>query len=468
MNKVIFNDFTPLAAENSISPAEESSAHQSSADLLNIEDRDNINFASFDGDGINLLDTSLEFAVSGDRCGYVSDAVSSADQTIDHQVVIEFENGAYNCEGITFHWLQEPCRTATVTFYDEDDGIIASSELISQSLDQYFPVPAEDFVKIIIEISQTELPFQFIKLAGIDLGKEREITEFTSPIEVYHEIVPDCSDLPGSTCDFTALIIDGIIPSEHQDIFVTADGQMIGKFKITDITRISDSEYSISCDDDTVRLESAPIDAMASSTIRTVKNITDAIKSASGISVDAGEYGSDIVSGFLDADQNCRIAAAMLSFATGLFLSSAFSKRPRLFPMIDLGRMIEADQIAGDALFSRKAEPSKLHLVKYDGSFDSIDDAREISNPNSEGGNISVSPYEDYSMMNDIDDKAQELANIAFNTSEVNAAIFWSGEKIGEKVKIVTKYDGIKEGIIKAMDLSIDVEVIASITIATR
>lgn len=467
MTKIVYNDFAPLAAENAVLPAAGSSAYQSSSELLNIEARELINYASFDADGIDLLDNSLCFAEQGDPLGYVSESVSSSSGSANVKLIITFENGTYSIDGLTVMWFQNVCTSATAKFYDQSDVLIDEIQMSCQTLDTYFEKTVSGFSKIVIDVLQTEMPKQFVKIRGIDLGKQRSIDEFTSEINCFLEISPDCSDLPGSTCDFSAIITDGKIPQKYQDLFLYDEDMIIGKFTVSDVTKVSEDEFSISCDDAVTDLEDAPIEALGSAS-RTVADICNAIYEASGIKIKPESYSAVSVSGFIADGQNARIAAAMLSFAIGKFISPAFSERIHIFSPFDNGKTIEPDQIIGDALYTKKEEPKQIKLIKYGNSFDTVSAERTHTNSSVPGGISSVRTYEDYSLMNDIDDKLYELVTYALMTSEIDAVIEWRGEKVGELVKIATKYDGIKEGIIKSMELSLAEDKTAAIKIATR
>ena len=205
MNKVVYNDFAAAAERYATVPAEGSTAYQSAGDLINEDARELINYASFTGNGINLLDFSLEFAETDDNIGYVSSAASNSQRVFSPSVdiVIDLAEGFYSAPGITIHFWQNYCSEFSVTWYSDSDEIAKATfypffneaERNQNLLTFYGAQAVENFNRIVISFMKSELPNQFVKIAGIDLGKQNIITNFHSNINLFFEINTDAADV---------------------------------------------------------------------------------------------------------------------------------------------------------------------------------------------------------------------------------------------------------------------------------
>ena len=471
MNKIIINDFAPLADKYASIPAEGSTAFQSAGKLLDGNARKIINYASFSGKGINLLDPSLVLAENGDNTGYISSECS------DHlgefktavNIIIELSEGLYSAPGITLHFWKNFCREATVEWY-KDSELISSKRFIINTLDFFGENEVENFNKIVISLNQTEIPYQFIKLAGIDLGRTREITDLISNIEIFTEINPDCADVPGSTCDFIACI-SGFKPQDMQELYVYGgkDEKLFGKFIIDRAPSVGRNIYSFECSDEIMKMDKPEYPKKAQSTYKVSELITD-IKTASNVDIECDAYKNKEVIGFIEKNKSVRLAAAMLSFSLGCFLTG-FGKRSlsMIKPKNRRKKLISAAQILGKAEFSTKAPYTEIVLNQYSGEFgDPVNIRRETLGNKKATESINPLIFDKYSLVSDIDEMINRAVETGFRRNEIIARILYDDESLADICSIETPYDGIKTGIISSMNISIGHRITATIKMIER
>lgn len=484
MNKVIINDFAPLADKYATVPAAGSSPYQSGGDLLKENARELINYASFTGLGLNLSNPGLILAEASDNIGYVSSACSNASRVLSPSVdiVIDIANGLYSAPGITFHFWQNYCTEVTVKWYKikEDVEELISSKTFnpvpvantnnSNILTYYGDNSVEDFNRVIISFTKTENAYQFVKLAGIDLGRIREITDFHSNINIFTEIDPDCADVPGSTCDFTAET-DDFTPQDKQELYVYGgkNETLFGKFIIDRAPSIGKNRYSFECSDDILKIENPKFPQKLQGTWP-VDSLNAEIKAASNVDIECEEYANVVLNGFVEADKSVRMAAAMISFGIGCFLSGFGSKVLKFKKLRNRrNKLISSSQILGRAEYTPIAPYTEIVLNKYSETFDNVADFR-IASKTDKRATDAINPliFDQYSLMSDIDSRIEELKEAGFYRNEISARIEYVDEAPGDICRIETPYDGIKTGVIKSMEISIGHKITANITMIER
>lgn len=469
MNRVVYNDFAPLADQNATVPAVGSSDCQSGGELLNEEKRNILNFASFESRGIDLTDSALSFAENGDNLGFVSSAISGGSRKLSPAVelIIELSGGVYSAPGITFHFWQHYCSDVTVKWLNNSE-LLSEKTFYPTSLNFYGENAVDGFNKIIIDFAETETAFQFVKLAGIDLGQTIEITDFYSDIEIFTEISPDCSDVPAATCDFTAEIPD-FSPERAQALYVYRNDKLYGKFIVDNVTSSGKDIFNFECSDDNTRLDGSLFPELSQGSC-TAAELAEKIKSASNITIDTSSFGSMSLTGFIEADKTSRLAAAMLSFGTGCFLTGYGSKSLRLIkPTNKRQAIISSDRILGYAEYKKNSAYSKIIICSFSDSFNNMIAQREYSNAAQKANDINGEKiYNQYSLISDIDGRIAELKESGFEFNEVNARIELEDEKPGDILSVETPYNGVITGIIKSMQINIGHKVTAEITLIER
>lgn len=451
MNKIVYHNFAPKAAENAVFSSE-SSEFDYTAKLT--EDKELVNFASFENIGINLLDETLCFAEGSDNVGFVSAQVSSNLKTYKNggiKLIFDF-NGYYTGPGITFHFGQNICPKLSVEFFRDEESLISKTVNIS-SHDYYVPIAAEQFNKLVITFFESEIPEQFVKLKGIDLGDVAEITEFFGAINIFEEISPDCSDLPFDTCDFKARVPEKITPQVGQNIFVYHGDKSFGKFTVAELVDEENRRFEFKTNCDKSTLGDCYFPSLSQSDY-SVEYLAQKIKENSDVSIDCAGFEEIRLSGFVKADSHCRFAAAMMSMGGGFYISSARNTKLKLFePRDRRENIITSDRILDKAKYQKNAPYTRLELLDPSGN------ALWSVNNTNVTGNIStkVLKYDKFSLFKDSDPKTrlEEIARlIGFERNEIKAEIVLDDERLGDIVRIETPY-GIKTGIIKSLDITL-------------
>lgn len=455
MNKIVYNNFAPKAAEKA-SVSSESSSFQRMEKFS--DKREPINFASFESRGINLLDHSLCFAESSDFTGFISSDISAADRTFPNggiKLVLALSGGYFSGPGITLHFYRHICPDITVKFY-RDTTELFSGGFHPDALDYFCEAAVERYNKIIITFVTSEIPYQFVKLSGADFGNTFEITEFFGAVNIFEEIKPDCTDLPYDTCDFEAIVPDGITPQVGQSFFVYHKNKGFGKFTTEKLTEVVDNRFIFESSDDKAILGNNPFPALANAT-RTVDNLLSSIFEHSDVSIDNGGFGGTKLTGFIQ-QKNCRYTAAMLSMGGGFFISSARRTGLRLFKARNRkSTVISADRILGKAEYIKKAPYTSIALYVHGGSkFDNETATKYTATDTGIMANVAANELElnKYSLFSEPETRLNEIAAIGFERNEIEAEIILSDEEIGDILSIETK-QGLKTGILKSLDISL-------------
>lgn len=480
MNKIVFNDFAPLADKYATIPAEGSSGYQQSTNLLDEDSRNVLNYATFEEQGINLLDNTLYFAEESDNLGYISSAVSLNSRQFSPSVdiVIDLGESFYSAPGITLHFWQNYCTEFSVRWYQNDIRLqwvtfrpsFSEEDKKQKILSFYGEQAVENFNKIIISFDKSEVPNQFVKLAGIDLGRTWDITDFHSNITIFTEIDPDSADVPGSTCDFIAEIT-GFEPQNMQELYAYGgkDEQLFGKFIVERAPSIGKNLYSFECSDEIMKMDNPQYPQKSQSTW-TANEVASEIKTASNVDIDCGAYNSTELNGFFEKDKSVRHAVAMLSFGLGCFVSGFRSKKLSLRkPKNRRNKRISSSSILGKAEYTQNAPYTELVIHEYSESFDTIVNTRGETN-SIKRATDATNPllFNQYSIMSDIDNRFAEIKEAGYFRNEINARIEYTDEAPGDILSIETAYNGWKTGIVKSMELSIGHKITATLTIVER
>lgn len=455
MNKIVYHNFAPKAAENAVlSP--ESDSFEYTVSL--IEESTPVNFASFENTGIDLLDESLCFADETDNVGFISSAVSSNSRILQNggiRLIFTFDK-YYSGPGITFHFHKHFCPKVSIEFYRDAESIFDEPLIFyPASLDFYCDAPAERYNKVVLTFFETEIPSQFVKLESIDFGKIQEIKTFFGAINIFEEIKPDCSDLPCDSCDFEAIVPKDITPQVGQYFFVYHGTDCFGKFTTDRLTEDINRRFTFEASDDKNVLGNSPFPTFSKGTY-TVDEILAEIYECSDISVDNGGFGNTELKGFIKSNSNSRYAAAMLSMGGGLFISSARNGKLRIFKARDRSTdIISADRILGRAEYIKKAPYTSIKLYKHGGS-DFDNDSATVYTAENESitANIAVNELilDKYSLFSDPAARLEEIKSLGFERNEIRAEIILKDEQIGDIIRIDTPH-GIKTGIIASLDI---------------
>ena len=466
-NKIVYNDFAALAEEFATVPAVGSSNYQNAGYLLDIEKRNIINFASFEGEGIDLLDLTLELADEGDQVGYVSEAISSNSKETDVKIIIDLAEGYYTSPGITIHFFKDHCKEVHIEWI-KDSTKIDETDAFPDKLSYFVNHFVENYNRIVLTIKQTSSAFQFVKIAGIDLGRTREITKFIGPINIFKEISTDCSDVPGATCDFEAFLEEDFTPQNEQKILVYSNDELFGRFIVENAVPQGEGIYSFECSDEITRLENSSFAELPQGKY-SVGDLTEAIRSASNIRIDAENLADVMLEGFVQKDNSSRYAAAMLSFATGAFLIDEKNKLRLRGPIDKKDKIISSNQIIGKALCRKKTPYMALVLRCFEGDFKNIKLEKTELNPNRKASDsIGALVFDKYSLFADFENRFSEILEMGFSRDEIEADIILYDEQIGDIVKIETAYSGVKVGIIKSIDISLSTIATAHVVLEER
>ncbi|MBR3819067.1 MAG: hypothetical protein IKJ41_07945 [Clostridia bacterium] len=455
MNKIVYHNFAPKAAENALFSSDSDSFDYT---VSLIEESEPVNFASLENTGIDLIDESLVFGQETDNVGFVSSEVSSSARIFPNggiRLIFAFDK-KYSGPGITLHFHQNYCTKVKVEFYSDSD-LLFDNLFMPDSLDFYCEAPAKLYNKLILTFTESEIPNQFVKLRSLDFGKVQEISTFFGAINIFEEIRADCSDLPCDSCDFEAIVPKDITPQVGQYFFVYHGEKCFGKFTTDKLTEDVARRFIFESSCDKNVLGNSPFPALSRGTY-TVDDILSKIYENSDISINNGGFGDTELTGFVKSNSNSRYAAAMLSMGSGFFISSARNRKLRLFRFRDRGSYtISADRIFGRAEYIKKAPYTSINLYKHSGSDFDNDSATVYKAENEKiTANIAVNELnlDKYSLFSDPSARLEEIKALGFERNEIRAEIILEDEQVGDILNIDTPH-GIKKGIIESLDISL-------------
>ena len=226
-----------------------------------------MNYISFDGLGIDLLDNNKEFYDNGEYIAYLSSYDSGSIygpvlyDEVNGQYLYGYSNDSapiiYNIDnnnyptGITIRFYGYCCNNISVRYYSSysDYSLIHSETHIVHSSEKFIEfnsyIKENHIVKRIeIEFVSTPLPNQTIKIEGIMEGKINNISKIRSS-ELLEEINILSDDLPINSFNFEAALNDSI--QEEDPINIYSNGKYYGTFFVDETERVSQNIYNIKC-----------------------------------------------------------------------------------------------------------------------------------------------------------------------------------------------------------------------------
>ena len=212
-----------------------------------------------------------------------------------------------------------------------------------------------------------------------------------------------------------------------------------------------------------MKLEKSNCEALPQGTY-SVDSIAERIYALSNLNIDRNGFEDVSVTGFLEENTN-RYAAAMLSFATGCFLTGFGEKSLTLKkPVNKRNRIISSSEILGRAEYKEKTQYSAVVLKTFSGDFETVTSTKTERNLNKKAtDSIGNNLFEQYSLIADVNERFNELIESGFIKNEITARIELKDEALGDILSIETPYNGIKTGIIKSMEILLGLNKITAI-----
>lgn len=431
--------------------------------VLTLEDNNWI----FDGEGYRCY-AETEFA-------FWSNALSDANCVISPAPVITVAfSKQFSSMGVTLTFDALPgswCSDINVKWYQ--GGTLKADADFTPSATMYFcEKRVESFDKIVLTLKKTAFPYRRAKLSQLLIGVVRtfEADEFRSA-SITNEMDETAIELPVSTFNWT---LDSKKSVEYlfqlrQPVEVYNSGSLLGVYYIDDSSRTSGRMYKISCKDalgvlsDTAFAGGAYLSGISAKTLL--------VQLAAPFAVEFSEGLADAtLKGVLSAG-TMREAIQQVLFAWGVCLATDGGDTLRVFPLPSSPAEIPKDRTFADT------------SVKTDSVVTEVQVTAHTYTENASGGvEIGGVKYEDmqkvYSVQNP-DVTASDRANvkkitnatlvspdIGQQTAErvyaryakrdtISARIVYSGEKLGDRVKIFTPWDTQLEGNVRKMEIKL-------------
>lgn len=488
-----------------------------------------VDYVTFGGSGIDLLDSNTIFADSTDKFGFLSHTVGVSG-TAAATVTFAF-GSAYTTSGITVRFWQDYCPFTAIYYFMSAGTEI---ELIRQSytpdqLNYYAPLTAKNYTKIVLQFYPVG---DFAKFYAVDFGRVVETTQITD-ISILEEVDVTCSDVPINQLDLSVRLDSPLNFAYNRAIEIyDSSNNLIGKYREKTVAHAAEDKYTFMAQDDmSIADESVYTgkmlrkDDMVYETIY-LPSVISELEKAAGIRIELDpSYSSTVLYGFIPYGSP-RKALMQIAFAIGALVDTSRNDHIRIFPRNStLSSTIGANRIIGNARIEAGNKVSSVSVTSHDytkswdqsylytafdgdAGTDTLVPFKDASwGPYSHDGlamleitptyarvsgngklkiykyadgqttrNIdisktatsNISEYKDYTLVSQdiISNPLSRLSGLLRYPDKIYATIIMAAEKPGDTVRLVTPYDGTYEGVITAITLRPKKSTIGDVTIS--
>jgi len=170
-------------------------------------------YATYESD-FWLLDGSMKFMPALPHVGLMSASMSDSGDSFSFAPVLTITFGSvHSTDGLIFHFSQytnDYASYLTVNFYDASNVLITSDDYNPTGSTFSTELTVSNFKKIIISFNETNKPYRYVRLTGIDFDA---LTSFSGTdikeAQVVEQINPLAIELPINTLDVTLFSVDG-------------------------------------------------------------------------------------------------------------------------------------------------------------------------------------------------------------------------------------------------------------------
>ncbi len=338
--------------------------------LLN--NNDSPEYVSFDGNGIDLEDTTKKFYWSGDYAGFVSDGVSDESCKISQYISVWGLGGFDLSQGLTIKFYGNCCRKIFIQYCNEQTEAIYE-EYFDVTSDLY-TIKSDTWCSYVrIYFIETALPNQFIKISHIKCGSVTLFSKFKN-INLLEEINVLSEDLPINALEYSVIVNEPIDFKENDLMYLYSNGRYYGTFYLDDAERISKNIYSIRASNCIKKLEETSFnywDFMSASLNHYLfgdsENAGYSVSELSGVKIASDDDLSNVwVYGFIPY-KSCRYALCALAYAGGYMIDACRSDRVQLKRIPDKVSSIittKSKRIIGECTY-KKGTPVSTALLVY-------------------------------------------------------------------------------------------------------
>ena len=336
--------------------------------LLN--NNDSPEYVSFDGNGIDLQDTSKKFYESGDYAGFVSKGVSDESCKISQYISVWVSDGFDLSQGLTIKFYGDCCRKIFIQYCNEQTEAIFE-EYFDVSSDLY-TIKSDTWCSYVrIYFIETALPNQFIKISHLKFGSVILLNKFKN-IGLLEEINVLSEDLPINALECSAVMNEQTEFKENDLLYLYSNNKYYGTFYLDDAERISRNIYSIRASNCIKKLEESQFnhwDFMSASLnhflLGDSENAGYSVSELSGVKIVSDDDLSNVwVYGFVPY-KSCRYALCALAYAGCYMVDASRSDKVSLRKIPDkISSVIttKSKRIIGECTYKKRSPVSKAVL----------------------------------------------------------------------------------------------------------
>lgn len=330
-----------------------------------------VDYVTFENNGFDLTRTDQIFAQNLSSLGLISASVSDSSGVISCGFTASAQNGAvFTSPGVTIRFHQNYCKSGTMVFRN-GSTIVASISFVCNQLVNYIPIQANNYKSISFTFTSTENPYQFVKIASIDLGREVVLTDLYN-MTLLEEINLAGDDLSINAFDFSCEADENLNIQEDQLFYAYNNDTLLGKFNMDDVTENTFTRYTMNCSDDITLLDKVNFNGgiyyPQGSYNPTVKLLLNQIMSLAHVNIEYdNSYATVGLKGWIPFC-SCRKALMLIAFAIGAVVHTGrdgtISMRP--FNENQTPIIIPESRILGNAKYSKGDIYTGVELARYD------------------------------------------------------------------------------------------------------
>lgn len=409
----------------------------------------------------------------GQRVAFWSTEISNADGDFASAPVIDITFGAQHTSvGLTLTFdVEDYCSAVNIKWYQQ--GSLKANEDFYPNGSVYFcDNRVESYDRVVITLQKTHLPNRRAKLNRIQFGVVRTYgMSETRGAHITAEVNPLMTELPVSTFAWTleSKGAEELLFQRRQPVEVRNDGALVGVYYVKESRRTTKKVHEIDCEDVWGALDSANFVGG----VYTNKSAKELLKEVVGDKYPI-TYGEGVVDTLLTGaimPGTRRAAAHQVLFAWGVMAATDGVYGIRVFNKpVDTLVMAE-DEVYLGARIRQSTVVTGVRVVAHSYAADgngNIDIAGskysdttttyEIANPNvtaADAENIVSIENATLVSASNVQSVAQRIYDSYLNRQTCETKIVWSGQKLGDKVRVPDGWGGTVEGNITLMEIKL-------------
>lgn len=427
----------------------------------------------YNGQDIALISTDM----SGEDCTFASPpsvtvAFDSNYTTLG--IFLQFATNTVDyATSVTLTWYQGTTQLAQKTFYPSGPSCFCENTVTAYN-------------KLVIAINATNLPYRYARLEQIVFGVVREFDKRElGSVDIMQEVNLLSAELSINTLDWTLKSKAGVdyIFQLKQPVEVYNNGNLIGVFYIDDqATRTAEHAYAIPCSDAIGVLDGYDFSAVMYADKNAVTAMQEIVDGAFELEIDSS-FAAITLTGLIP-DGTRRSALQQVAFAIGAIVSTAGSKKIRVYPApagtpAEISRVYDTPSVKQDTVVTSVVVTYHTYTAGSGSSGDdvvTVDGVKyvhttgtvRVDNPNvTASDKQNVKTVKDATLVNASNAAAVAARVYAYyqRRNTVSSKIVVDNEEPSDYITVPTKWGTAITGHIESMKIKLSNTTAAEITV---